>query len=80
MFVCRLQFYHHVINVDLHASADLVSEDMVHKALIGGSCVLQTERHYFVAVVGLIDDECRLRYVGVVHRDLDVPGVGIQKT
>ena len=46
-----LAFYHHIINIDFNVLAQLWFEHSRHHPLIGGTCVLQAKRHYFVVVV-----------------------------
>ncbi|XP_020218328.1 uncharacterized protein LOC109801623 [Cajanus cajan] len=50
-------FDHHVVNIDFHVLPDLLVENLVHQSLVSGSCVLETEGHHSVAVIGVIGNE-----------------------
>ena len=63
-------FYQHVVNIDLHILAYLVSKDFVYQSLVGGSDVLQAERHHFVAVQASVCDERSMFLILGVHPDL----------
>ena len=49
MVVLLNTFYQHVIYVDLNVPPNLMCEHLVHQLLIRGTCILEFERHYFVA-------------------------------
>ena len=57
MVILLNSFYQHVVHVDLNVSSNLMCEHLVHHPLIRGSCVLESERHYFVAKETLAGDE-----------------------
>lgn len=40
-------FDEHIIDINLHVLIDLVFEDIVNQALVGGSYNFQIEGHYF---------------------------------
>ena len=65
-------FYEHVIDVNFHGLSELFGEHTIHESLIGGSCVFEPKRHYFVAVCAAICDECSLFAVVRIHHDLIV--------
>ena len=73
-------FYQHVIYVYLHSCAYLLLEHPVHQPLVGGSCVLESKRHYPITIGSLCCDERGLFLVIEVHADLVVAGKGIHKT
>ena len=73
-------FYQYVIYVHLHNCAYLLLEHPVHQPLIGGSCVLESERHYTITIGSLRCDERSLFLVVWVHADLVVAGEGVHKT
>ena len=47
----HLTFYHHIINIDFDALAQLWLEHSCHHPLISGPCILQAKWHYLVVVV-----------------------------
>jgi len=51
VFFGCLRLYNHVVHIYLHGPTDLPSKDPIHKPLIGSPCILQTERHDFIAKV-----------------------------
>ena len=67
MIVLLLTFYQHVINIDLDISSNLMCEHLVHEPLICRTCVLETERHHFVAKEALVSDEQSLLLIFFVH-------------
>ena len=73
-------FYQHVVYVYLHSCAYLLLEHPVHQPLVGGSCVLESKRHYPITIGSLCYDEQGLFLVIGVHVDLVVAGKGIHKT
>ena len=73
-------FYQHVIYVHLHSCAYFLLEHPVYQPLIGGSCVLESERHHTVTISSLRYDERGLFLVVWVHTDLVVAGEGIHET
>ena len=50
-------FDHHVVNVGLHISVDLVDKNLIDHSLISESDILQYEGHYLVAVSPSVYDE-----------------------
>ena len=57
----------------------MVGEALLHAPLVGGTSVLQTERHGYVAVRTIRGDERGCELIGLFHRDLVIARVGIQK-
>jgi len=51
-------FDHHVIDVDLNISSDMLFKDMVHQPLISGAYIFKAKGHYLVAKVDICNDEC----------------------
>ena len=43
-------FYEHIIYIDFHIPHYVLVEHLIHQSLIGGTCILQFERHEFVAI------------------------------
>ena len=73
-------FYQHVIYVYFHSCAYLLLEHPVHQPLIGGSCILESERHYTIAIGSLRCDERGLFLVVWIHTDLVVAGECVHET
>ena len=67
-------FYQHVVYVYLHSCAY-----PVHQPLVGGSCVLESKRHYPITIGSLCCDKRGLFLVVGVHTDLVIAGKGIHK-
>ncbi|MED6224234.1 hypothetical protein PIB30_081984 [Stylosanthes scabra] len=44
-------FCYHVVNIDFHVAADLLSKDLVHKHLIGGTCIFKSKGHNLITKV-----------------------------
>ena len=57
MVGCHFGFDQHIIDVYFHCYSQSLSEHFVDKALISRACVLETERHYFVAIRPTVSDE-----------------------
>ena len=72
--------YQHVVYVYFHSFAYLLLEHPVHQSLVGGSCVLESKRHYPITIGSLCCNERGLFLVIGVHADLVVAGKGIHKT
>lgn len=72
------RFNEHIININLHNFSELVGKHTVDELLIGCTCILQTERYYFVAIRAAICDECSFLIVGI-HHDLIVTRKGIHE-
>ena len=72
MAVFFLGLHQHIVDVDFDIPADLVVEHSVHQSLIGGSGILQSEWHHFVAEESSARDEGRLLLVALVHHYLVV--------
>ena len=47
----HLTFHHHIFYVDIYVLSQLQLKHSCHHSLICGSCIFQTEWHYFVMVV-----------------------------
>ena len=78
--ICSLCALHqHVIHVHLHVASDLSFEDLIDEALVGGSGILQTEGHHFVAVKALGGHEGRMLFVLRCHLDLVISDEGIHE-
>lgn len=45
-------------NVYFHCFFELLEEHTIDESLVSGTCVLKTERHYFVAIRTAVCDEC----------------------
>ena len=80
MKVGRGGFYQHVVYVYLHSCAYLLLEHPVHQPLVGGSCVLESKRHYPITIGSLCRDERGLFLVIGLHANLVVAGKGIHNT
>ena len=79
--VPRLRALHqHVIHINFHVPSNLGLEHFIHRPLVCCPCVLQTERHNFVAVEALIDYERSLLSIFWVHEDLVVARKHIHET
>ena len=63
-------FYQHIININLHGTAEQRSKHFRHQPLIGGPCILQSEGHHIITVQAMGHDERCLFYIRGVHRDL----------
>ena len=50
-------FYQHVIHLNLHISTNMVCRHSVHQPLVRGFCVLESERHHFIAEESLAGDK-----------------------
>ena len=72
-------FDHHVINVGLHVSSDLMSEDLIDHPLVGGSGILQPEGHYLVMVSPPISDEGCLFFIFGCHVNLVVAAKSVHE-
>ena len=70
MIILPLAFYQHVVDVDLNIPPDLVRKHFVHEPLICRTCVLEVERHYFVAEEALAGNKRSLLLVCFIHPDL----------
>ena len=76
------RFDHYVINIDdnhwfwslsligLVEQVDLVGEALLHAPLVGGTSVLEAERHGYIAVRTIWGDEQSGKLVGLFHRNL----------
>ena len=73
-------FNQHIIYVYLHSYAYLLLEHPAHQPLVGGSCVLESKRHYQITIGPLRCDERGLFLVVWVHTDLVVAEKGVHKT
>ena len=51
-------FHQHIININLHGTAEQRSEHFCHQPLISGPCILQLEGHHIIAIqsVGVTKD------------------------
>ena len=76
------RFDHYVININgdywfwllsLIKLVDLVGEALLHAPLVGGTSVLQTERHGYIIVRTVWSDERSHELVELFHRDLVIP-------
>ena len=76
----RPAFYKHIVHVNLHVSADLLFEDFVHQSLIGGTRVLEAERHDPVAVKAAISDKSSLLFIFRCHSNLVIVGERVHKS
>ena len=72
MVVLFLGFDQHVVDIDFDVSTDLVVEYSVHQSLVGGSCVLQSKWHHFVAEESSACDEGCFLLVVLIHHYLVV--------
>ena len=73
------RFYDHVIYVYLHGSSYLFIEQFVHHALVCGTCIFKSERHYLVAVEALASDKAGFVLIRGVHHNLIVPRESIHE-
>ena len=53
-------------------------ENVVHECLECGRCITKIERHHQVFIVPIVNAECSLVYIFVVHLNLMVPRTKIQ--
>ena len=72
-------FDHHVINVGLHVSSNLVSKDLIDHPLVGGSGILQSKGHCLITISPPVSDEGYLFFVFGCHPDLIVSREGIHE-
>ena len=72
-------FDDNIIHVDLDDASDLLSETILHHALVHGTRVLEPEGHDCVAVDTVRCDEGILVFVFFSHLYLVVTRVGIQE-
>ena len=72
-------FDQQVIDVRLHVAADLVPEDFVHQALVGGTSVLQPEWHDPIAIQAMFGDEGGVFFIFRSHTNLVVAGEGVHE-
>ena len=68
-----------VVDVCVHVPANLVLQASLHRTLIGGTCIFQTKRHGDIAVSAKGCDERGRLLVGLLHPDLMIPGICVQK-
>jgi hypothetical protein len=85
------RFHHYVVYVDgdrgflwlrlveLPGWVDVISKTLLHAMLVGGTSIFRTERHCDVAVCAGRGDEGGHELVRLLHCDLVVGRVGIQK-
>jgi hypothetical protein len=69
-----------VIDVSVHVPANLVLQASLHRTLIGGTCVFQTKSHGDIAVSAKRGDKGGHRLVRLLHPDLMIPGICVEKT
>ena len=72
-------FYEHVIDVHFHSLSELFGEHSIDKSLVSSTRILETERHYLVAIRSTVGDECGLLAIVGIHHDLIVPGEGVHE-
>ena len=75
-----LTFHHHIIYVDFDVLPQLQFKHSCHHSLICGSCIFQTEWHYFVIVVPDRDNKSSLLLIVQGQRYLMITLEGIQET
>jgi hypothetical protein len=74
-----LVFYDNVINIRLDRSPDVVSENVLHAALVCRTHVSEAKWHRDVAEHPKRRDERSRKLVGLLHLYLMIPGVGIKE-
>ena len=74
------RLYQHIIHVDFHVPSDLCLEHFVNHPLIGRSCILKSERYYFIAIQRSINNEARVFLVFESHPNLVVAQEGIHRS
>jgi hypothetical protein len=77
--VSQNTFNQQVIYVYFNVSANLTLKNLVHKSLIRGSRILQSERHHLITVKSSVCDESSFFLVCFFHVDLIVSREGIHE-
>ena len=57
MIRALLGFYQHIVDINLHGTAEQRSEHFHHQPLISGPCILQSEGHHIIAIQSVGRDE-----------------------
>jgi hypothetical protein len=70
---------HDVIDVCLNGPPDVVAETLDHAVLVSCPIIFESERHRIIAIRSKQGDEQSRELVLLLHRDLVVPRVRIQK-
>ena len=79
MIRALFRFHQHIVNINLHGTAEQRSEHFRHQPLISGSCILQFEGRHIIAIQPVRHDERCLFYIRGVHRDLVISIESVQK-
>jgi hypothetical protein len=78
--VVRLPGFHDdVIHIRLNCPSDVISENVLHAALVCRTRVSEAERHRDIAELPERRDERSRELVGLLHLYLMIPGVGIKE-
>ena len=72
-------FHQHIVNINLHGTAEQRSEHFLHQPLISGPCILQSEGHHIIEIQSVGRDERCLFYIRGVHRDLVISKESVKK-
>lgn len=70
-------FHYCFINIELQVLPYMVEEHIVQESQVGGSNVLEAERHDIRVVVAMIRHKGRLGCIQGIHSDLVIPEVGV---
>ena len=73
-------FYHHIIDVYLNRSTNLIPEHFCHYPLISGPGIFQLEWHHGVVVVSIRGYKCRLLLILGGQGNMMIALKGVQKT
>ena len=76
----HLTFHYHIIYVNLDVFPQLQLEHPCHHSLICGSCILQTEWHYFAMVVPYRGNKSSLLLIVQGQRYLMITLESVQET
>ena len=71
--------HQHVVNINLHGTAEQRSEHFHHQPLISGPCILQSEGHHIIEIQSVGHDEGCLFCIRGVQKDLVVSRESVQK-
>ena len=72
-------FHKHIVNINLHGTAEQRSDHFCHQPLISGPCILQSEGHHIMEIQSVGRDERRLFCIWGVHGDLVISRESVQK-
>ena len=79
MVFSRSRFDQHVIDICFHGSTQQRFKSTGHHALVGGSDILETKRHYVITIHPRWSYECCVCRIEGKHRDLIVARVCVDE-